>query len=200
MVFAPWRQDHLALFLFQKAPLLSFSRHHLPFGSRGTEPSGTSKSPSAYSAVYSHPLDIIILQWHTPTSFLATGFSNRHRCTSLLNFPKGSKSQSSTRLLAVKTNTARFGIEVARVGWIAEMRFLARRSVCNRSERGKFPNCWISLSVKSIPSCGYCQRTTSKLAVARSRSGDLERHTPAIPRFSIVGILWPSRLNVQHSS
>jgi hypothetical protein len=34
----------------------------------------------------------------------------------------------------------------------------ARRSVCNRGDRGKFPRICISLSVKSIASCGYTHR------------------------------------------
>ena len=35
-----------------------------------------------------------------------------------------------------------------------ETRFRARSKVRNRGERGKLPRIWMSLSVKSIASCG----------------------------------------------
>lgn len=39
-----------------------------------------------------------------------------------------------------------------------EMRLRASRRVCIRGESGKFPRIWISLSVKSIESCGYMKK------------------------------------------
>lgn len=38
---------------------------------------------------------------------------------------------------------------------MVEMRFRASSSVCIRGDRGKLPRIWMSLSVKSIASCGY---------------------------------------------
>lgn len=80
----------------------------------------------------------------------------------------GSKSANSATVLLVNTNVCRFGIVSARFGAICRTRFLARSSVVSRGDNGKFVMEVISLSVKSIASCG-----------------------PATPRFSIVGILWP---------
>jgi hypothetical protein len=57
-------------------------------------------------------------------------------------------------LFAVRTNVVRFGIEFASDGWMPEILLRARRSVRNRGDRGKFPRICISLSVKSIASCG----------------------------------------------
>lgn len=89
------------------------------------------------------------------TSFLVTGFSNNDRCVSLLNLLNGSRSASSLRLFAASASTCKFGIEFARVDWMVETRLRARSSVLRRSESGKLPSCWMSLSVKSIASCGY---------------------------------------------
>jgi len=129
------------------------------------------------------------------TSFLVTGFSSRDKCTSFLNLPRGSRSPNSERLFAVKVNTVRFGIDFTSVGWITDIRFLASSRVCSRSDNGKFPSCWISLSVKSIASCGYKSRKVKK---NNPSTGSIHKigvgiRTPATPRFSIAGILWPSR-------
>lgn len=62
-----------------------------------------------------------------------------------------------------------------------------------RSESGKLPSCWMSLSVKSIASCG-CGRT-DQLSFALEKWRDFFSWrgllTPATPKFSIAGILWP---------
>lgn len=117
-------------------------------------------SPDDPMPVILKPNHLIICLLHVPrggirTSFLVTGFSSSDKWVSLLNFDNGSKSASSERLFAASAKTCRFGMELARVGWMVEMRFRARRSVFRRSERGKLPSCWMSLSVKSIASCGW---------------------------------------------
>ena len=86
------------------------------------------------------------------TSFRVTGFSRRETCVSLGKFFKGSRSASSTRLFAVRTRFVRLGIELARLGWMLETRFRARRRVRRRGERGKLAMVVISLSVKSMAS------------------------------------------------
>jgi hypothetical protein len=52
------------------------------------------------------------------------------------------------------------GVDVASVGWIAATRLRARRSVVMRGERGKLPRTWMSLSVRSIASCGCIEGVT----------------------------------------
>jgi hypothetical protein len=89
------------------------------------------------------------------TSFRVTGFSIRTRCVSLGSVPRASRSASSAKLFDVRTSVVRFGIDCAMVGWIWATRLRARRSVERRGERGKLPRSWMSLSVKSIASCGY---------------------------------------------
>ena len=100
------------------------------------------------------------------TSFRATGFSNKDKWVNLPNFPNGSKSANSTKLLEVSTKVVRLGIEVARFCWTLFTLFLANNRVLSRGESGKFEIIEMSLSVKSMASC-----------------------CPATARFSIVGIL-----------
>ena len=88
---------------------------------------------------------------------------------SFVNFRRGSRSASSAMLFDVRTSVVKFGIDAARLGWICVIRFLAKSSVERRGESGKLPMAEMSLSVKSIASCG-----------------------PATPKFSIVGILCPA--------
>ena len=73
---------------------------------------------------------------------------------SLGNVDSASRSASSVISLAVSTNVVRFGIEFASDDCMLDIRFRARRSVCNRGDSGKFPNTCMSLSVKSIASSG----------------------------------------------
>lgn len=133
------------------------------------------------------------------TSFLVTGFSNNDKCVSLLNLLKGSRSASSLRLFAASASTCRFGIEFAKVGWMVETRLRARSSVLRRSESGKLPSCWMSLSVKSIASCG-CGKpsqlsinstTLFPLGIRKGLFFIVGLLTPATPKFSMAGILWP---------
>lgn len=51
---------------------------------------------------------------------------------------------------------------------MVETRLRARSSVLRRSESGKLPSCWMSLSVKSIASCGYGK--TGQLSFALEKS------------------------------
>lgn len=88
------------------------------------------------------------------TSFLATGFSINTKCVKLPNVPNVSKSANSLNSFAVKTKVVRYGILFAREGCMLEIRFLARRRVRRRGESGKLPRIWMSLSVRSIASCG----------------------------------------------
>jgi hypothetical protein len=81
---------------------------------------------------------------------------------SLGNVDSTSRSASSAILLAVRTKVVRFGIEFDSDGWMLDMRFRARRSVCILGERGKFPSIWMSLSVKSMASSGYQPIQVSK--------------------------------------
>ena len=90
------------------------------------------------------------------TSFLVTGFSNRLRCVSRGNFPSTSRSASSAKLLDVSIRVVRLGRLLGTRGSIVLTRFLARRSVCRRGERGKLERAVMSLSVKSMASCSYC--------------------------------------------
>jgi hypothetical protein len=93
-----------------------------------------------------------------PTSFLVTGLSNNTRCVRLRKFPNASRSANSAKLFSVSTSVVRFGIELATEGWMPAILLRARRSVRNRGDSGKFPKVCISLSVKSIASCGYTHR------------------------------------------
>ena len=95
------------------------------------------------------------------TSFLVTGFSKSTKCVSTGKVPSTSKSANSAKLFAVRTNVVRYGSDCARVGWILEIRLRARRRVFRRGERGRFPRSVISLSVKSMQSCGYPQNIQS---------------------------------------
>ena len=90
------------------------------------------------------------------TSFLVTGFSNKTRCVSRRNVASTSKSANSAKLFAVKTSVVRLGMEFASDGWMPEILLRASNKVRNRADRGKLPSSWISLSVKSIASWGYC--------------------------------------------
>lgn len=83
-----------------------------------------------------------------------TGFCINTRCVSLGNVDNTSRSASSAILFSVRTRVVRLGIEFASEDCMDAMRFRARRRVCNRGERGKFPNTCISLSVKSMASSG----------------------------------------------
>lgn len=91
------------------------------------------------------------------TSFFVTGLSISTSCVSRENFPSTSKSDSSVKLLDESTRFVRLGIEFGRVDWIEEIRLRASKRVRIRGESGKFPRIWISLSVKSIESCGYME-------------------------------------------
>jgi hypothetical protein len=57
-------------------------------------------------------------------------------------------------LLEERTRLVRLGTEDASVGWMFATRLRAKRSVVMRGERGKLPRTWMSLSVKSMASCG----------------------------------------------
>ena len=89
------------------------------------------------------------------TSFPVTGFSNSDRCVRYLNELKTSRSANSATLLDVSTRVVRYGIAVATVGWMLDTLLRASRRVRTRGERGKLPRTVMSLSVKSIASCGY---------------------------------------------
>lgn len=110
------------------------------------------------SSLPSFPVPSVPTQWPKEkqhTSFLVTGFSMRTKCVNLWNELNTSKSANSVKLLAVKTRVVRLGREFASEGWILEIRLRASNRVCNRGDRGKFPKSWMSLSVKSMASCGY---------------------------------------------
>jgi hypothetical protein len=119
------------------------------------------------------------------------------KCVSAGNVPNTSRSASSAKLFAVRTNVVRLGNEFARVGWILAILLRARRRVFSRGERGKFPSVWISLSVKSIQSHGYPKykksAPNSKSHIEKSKASHegKRRLTPATPKFSIAGILCP---------
>jgi len=83
-----------------------------------------------------------------------TGLSVKTRCVSLLKVARTSKSANSAKLLDARTRFLKLGIEWAIEGWTLETRFLANSSVVILGDKGKFPSTWISLSVKSIESCG----------------------------------------------
>ena len=89
-----------------------------------------------------------------PTSFFVTGLSINTRCVNRANLPSTSRSDSSDRLFEVSTRFARLGIAFGRLGWMVETRLRASRSDCIRGDSGKLPRIWMSLSVKSIASCG----------------------------------------------
>jgi hypothetical protein len=92
------------------------------------------------------------------TSFFVTGLSTRTRCVSPANLASTSKSESSDRLFDASTRFRRYGVAFGRLGWIVEILFRARRRVRMRGESGKFPSTCMSLSVRSIASCGYRPR------------------------------------------
>jgi hypothetical protein len=89
------------------------------------------------------------------TSLLVTGLSISTKWVSLGNVDNTSRSASSAMLFDASTKVARLGIDCTRVGCMLEIRFRARRRLCNRGEKGKFPRTCISLSVKSMASSGY---------------------------------------------
>lgn len=128
------------------------------------------------------------------TSFLATGLSSRTKCVNRDKPRRLSKSANSVKLFEVKTKLVRWGTDDASVGWICLMRFRARRSVWRRGKKGKFPREVMELSVKSIASWSCCEKNMSmSLGTSRSKT----RKGPptfAIPKFSIAGILCPTRL------
>jgi hypothetical protein len=109
------------------------------------------------------------------TSFLTTGFSIKDRWTNFGNLLRGSKSASSATLLLLRTSVLRLGIDWNRFGCMFVILFLASSRVDSLGLRGKFVIEVMSLSVKSMASCG-----------------------PATPRFSIVGILWPTCLEKEY--
>jgi hypothetical protein len=74
-------------------------------------------------------------------------------------------------LFELNTSVVRFGIESAKFGCICVIRFRARSKVESLGDSGKFEREAMSLSVKSMASCG-----------------------PATARFSMVGILCPTWL------
>jgi len=116
-------------------------------------------------------LGFVFAREHIPkqrTSFFATGFSNKLKCTSARQRLRPSRSLNSLTRFAVRTRVVRLGICSAMRLSTVWIRFLAQSRVFRRGERGKPASVVMSLSVKSIASCG-----------------------PATPRFSIVGILWP---------
>jgi hypothetical protein len=89
-----------------------------------------------------------------PTSFFVTGLSINTRCVSRANLPSTSRSDSSDRLFDARTRFVRLGMAFGRLSWMVAMRLRASRSVCIRGDSGKLPRIWMSLSVKSIASCG----------------------------------------------
>jgi hypothetical protein len=116
------------------------------------------------------------MMWgHASTSLRATGFSITDRCVSRANLLRGSRSASSATLLLLSTSVVRFGIDWNRFGCMLVIRFLARSRVDSLGDSGKFVIEVISLSVKSMASWG-----------------------PATPRFSMVGILWPTCLEKEY--
>ena len=131
------------------------------------------------------------------TSFLVTGFSNKLRCVRRGNLPSTSRSASSAKLLDVSIRVVRFGRLFGTRGSIVLIRFLARRRVCSRGERGKLERAVMSLSVKSIASWSCCVRLLSHIHITqyekfikgRLLSKGMNIHTFAAPKFSIAGIL-----------
>ena len=99
------------------------------------------------------------------TSFLVTGFSNKLRCVRRGNFPSTSRSASSAKLLDVSIRVVRLGRLLGTRGSIVLIRFLARRRVCRRGERGKLERAVMSLSVKSIASWSYCRYSCSAISI-----------------------------------
>lgn len=89
-----------------------------------------------------------------PTSFFVTGLSISTRCVSRANLASASRSDSSDRLFEASTRFVRLGMAFGRLGWIVATRLRASRSVCIRGDSGKLPRFWMSLSVRSIESCG----------------------------------------------
>lgn len=131
----------------------------LPSGSQGIVRPDIWKAPSIYNAVPKLSVspqfpNCFISKKPQHTSFLVTGFSSNTKCVNFGNVANTSKSANSAKLLLVSTRFVKFGICLARVGWMLETRLRANKSVCNLGLRGKFPRTWISLSVKSIASCG----------------------------------------------
>lgn len=119
-----------------------------------------------------------------------TGLSSRVKCVNCGRFCNGSKSANSVTLFDVSTNVVRLGTEEDNVGWICLMRFRARKRVWRRGKKGKFPRREMELSVKSIASWSYL------LLIKNCRAGE-KKPTFAIPKFSIAGILCPTRLKTQ---
>jgi hypothetical protein len=138
------------------------------------------------------------------TSFLVTGFSINTKCVNCVKLDSTSKSAISAKLFDASTNVDRLGREFASVGWMLDTRLRARRRVCNRGESGKLPRSCISLSVKSMASCGYCTRLSIPFLFSNVNSewGKGKALTPATPRFSIAGILCPAdpKIRYQRSS
>lgn len=67
-----------------------------------------------------------------------------------------------------------------------------------RGERGKLARSWISLSVKSMASCGYLHQPLLPIPYClislemRDMRKGRSKLTPATPRFSMAGILCPA--------
>ena len=89
-----------------------------------------------------------------PTSFFVTGLSASTSCVRRANLPSTSRSDSSATWFDASTRFFRLGIALGRLGWMVEMRLRASSSVCIRGDSGKLPRIWMSLSVKSMASCG----------------------------------------------
>lgn len=89
------------------------------------------------------------------TSFLVTGLSVSTSCVSRGNRPSTSRSASSARLFDASTRFVRLGTAAGRLGWTEATRLRASSRVRIRGDSGKLPRIWMSLSVKSIASCGY---------------------------------------------
>lgn len=128
-----------------------------------------------------------------------TGLSISTSCVSRAKLPSTSKSASSASPLEARTRFVRLGTEDGRDGWMEATRLRASSRVRTRGESGKLPRIWMSLSVRSIASCGclegragFCRSAAQqKLEVKVGGLMDLVR-TPATPRFSMVGILCPN--------
>ena len=64
-------------------------------------------------------------------------------------------------MLAVSTKFVRCGHDVAMLGSMLRMRFLASSNVRSRGEAGKLPSTLMLLSVKSMASCAYAMQVVS---------------------------------------
>lgn len=155
-----------------------------------------------------------------------TGLSFSTRCVRRGNAPSGSKSASSFRSFDSSCRFVSSGIELTRVGWIEETRLRASRRVRIRGLRGKFPRIWMSLSTRSMASCGCCVIASRALISYESTMRDCpskgkiageglaeddaavrcdgkvegQKLTPATPKFSMAGIRCPVQARNQSLS